>query len=460
MNVMKSKYLCMIAMIAIVLSSCSVSRHLPENGYLLDEVKVLTNGSTRGNASLRAKVRQKPNIRTFGLVRFPLAVYCLSGKKDNLINRTLRNIGEAPRVYNDTLARKSCEVMEQALINQGYLKAEVDSETKYKGYKAKVNYYAQPGKRYHVSSVRYLCLDTVMLGHILADSANSPIKVGMPFDANVLNNERARLATLLQEEGYYGYKREYITYIADTARNSTDVALSVRVRSGAFVPGEDDGEQLTYKPWKKFSVDRVRYLMYPLSHSYPPSYVFPDTIDVGKESFLYDGLPPFRFSTVRNASYLEPGMTYDLSKVKRSYASYGRLGALRYTNINFVETTDSTLDCYIALNPEKKASMSTEMDFTNTAGDVGVSASLSLTHRNLFFGSETFVVKLRGAYENITHLTDYESGKFLEYGVDMSLSSVRSSRCFIIWRIPSLSVRWTIRIRSPPRRWRCLPSLC
>ena len=39
---MKSKYLCLIAMIAMVLSSCSVSRHLPEDGYLLDKVRVVS----------------------------------------------------------------------------------------------------------------------------------------------------------------------------------------------------------------------------------------------------------------------------------------------------------------------------------------------------------------------------------------------------------------------------------
>ena len=39
---MKNKYLCLVAMIAMALSSCSVSRHLPENSYLLDEVKVIS----------------------------------------------------------------------------------------------------------------------------------------------------------------------------------------------------------------------------------------------------------------------------------------------------------------------------------------------------------------------------------------------------------------------------------
>ena len=431
MNVMKNKYFCLVAMIAMALSSCSVSRHLPENAYLLDEVKVISEENPAVVSSLKSKVRQQPNVRTFGLFRLPLRVYSLSGKKDNFINRGLRNIGEAPRVYNDTLAKKSCEAMKLALVNQGYLKAKVDSKVTYKKHKAKVNYYAHPGRLYSVKSVHYLCMDTMVLDHIIADSLNSAIRVGMPFNANVLNGERARLTSLLQSEGYYGFKKDFITYIADTARNSTDVALSVRIRSGATVPQDTLGGKSSYTSWKKYKIENVKYLMYPFAHTYQSTYVFPDTICVGNEHFLYDHKPQFRFSTIRYASHLAPGMMYNVNNVKKSYTSYGRLGALKYTNINFEETSDSTLNCYVTLNPAKKISMGAELDFTNTAGDVGVSAALSFTHRNLFHGSETFMIKFRGAYENITHLTDYETGKFIEYGVDMSLNFPRFIAPFI-----------------------------
>ena len=424
MNVIKSKYICLIGMIAMVLSSCSVSRHLPENAYLLNEVKVVSEEAPKVVSSLKPQVRQQTNVRTFGLFRIPLGVYCLSGKKDNAFNRFLRKLGEAPRVYNDTLTRKSCEMMERTLMNQGYLKAKVQSETTYRKHKAKVKYFAHPGKMYRVASVDYVCMDSVMLAHIVADSANSTIKVGMPFDANALNNERSRLALLLQSNGYYDYKKEYITYLADTARNSLSVALSVRVRSGSLSNGLGN-TQPTYTPWKKYTIEGVNYLMYPSSYTYNPSYALPDTTSEGKVNFLYEGKAPFKFSTLKYSSHIEPGMTYNVGNVKKSYTSYGRLGALKYTNINFVETSDSTLDCNVTLNPAAKVSVSTEFDVTNTAGDVGVSAALAFTHRNFFRGSETFVIKFRGAYENITHLNDYESGKFLEYGVDMGLNFPR-----------------------------------
>ena len=194
MNVLKSKYLCLIGMIAVLLSSCSVSRHLPEGGYLLDEVKVVSEENPKVLSSLKPQVRQQPNIRTFGLFRLPLRIYCLTGNKDHLVNRVLRNIGEPPRVYDEALARKSCEAMEQTLVNQGYLKAKVDSEVTYEKHRAEVNYYAHPGKQYRVASLNYVCADSVILGYIMADSVNSAIEVGMPFDANILNSERTRMA--------------------------------------------------------------------------------------------------------------------------------------------------------------------------------------------------------------------------------------------------------------------------
>ena len=424
MSVIKNKYLGLIGVIALVLSSCSVTRHLPEDAYLLNQVKIISQEEPKVVPSLKSKVRQRPNIRTFGIVRLPMRLYAMSGKKDNWVNRTLRNIGEEPRVYNDTLVQKSCEVMELTLVNQGYLKATVQAETSYKKHKAEVKYYAHPGRRYNVTSIQYFCMDSVMLDHVFADSANSLLKVGMALDANVLNNERSRVATLLQSEGYYGYKKDFVTYVADTARNSTDVDLLVRIRSGAMAL-DSVGAVAYYTPWNKYRIRDVKYLMYPSSYAYQPKYVFPDTVSMGSEYFLYDGKAPFRFSTIQHASHIAPGSMYDINKVKKSYVSYGRLGALKYTNINFVPANDSLLDCYITLNPAKKVSVSAEMDFTNTAGDVGVSAALSLSHRNLFGGSETFTTKFHGAYENITHLSDYESGKFLEYGVDMGLNFPR-----------------------------------
>ena len=46
--------------------------------------------------------------------------------------------------------------------------------------------------------------------------------------------------------------------------------------------------------------------------------------------------------------------------------------------------------------------MAFDVEGTNSAGDLGAAASVSFQHRNVFKGSETFMMKVRGAYEAIT----------------------------------------------------------
>ena len=419
----------LVGVVVAALSSCSVSRHLPEDGYLLDRVRVLSEEDPTLASSLKSKVKQKPNTRFLGLFRWPLRVYCLAGNEDNVVNRLLKKMGEAPCVYDAESAERSCDILEQTLINQGYLNAEVVVDTIVRRHKLVADYYVSLQKCYHISSIRYQAHDSTLMACVYADTANSVLKVGMPLDVNLLNDERSRLTALLQNNGYYSFKKDYITYLADTARNSTDVNLTIRIRTGYFTQVDDERRVVsTFKPYR---IEKINYLLYPASHTYQRGFAFSDTLHYDGCGFMYDEHIPLRPQVLRNTSLLEPGAMYDAAKIKDSYVLYGRLGALKYTNINFTETSDSTLDCNIVMYPSKKVSVGAELDLTNTAGDFGVSAALAFTNRNLFRGSEVLSLKLRGAYENITHLTDYESKRYIEYGADMGLNFPRFIAPFV-----------------------------
>jgi outer membrane protein assembly factor BamA len=100
---------------------------------------------------------------------------------------------------------------------------------------------------------------------------------------------------------------------------------------------------------------------------------------------------------------------------------------LKYSNIRFVELqNDSTaLNTYVLLTPAKSKTISFEVEGTNSAGDLGAAASVSLQHRNLFKGSELLMIKLRGAYEAISGLEGYSNNGYTEYGVETSLNFPR-----------------------------------
>ena len=412
-----------IMMIALLLSSCSVSRHLPEGTYLLDEVNVISEHDQRLASSIKSKVTQFPNNRLFGLVRLPLRIYCLTSVKNNALNRLIRNIGEEPRIYDASAMARSRDALQQTLVNKGYLKASVVADTVCYKRKVAVNYYVNPSVLYRISSIRYECDDAELLKWVQANATSSLLKVGDPIDAANLNAERSRVSTDLQNHGYYGFKKDNITYVADTMRNSTDVTLWVHIRSKRV--GIDSVGSRAYQPIRPYHIDKMTFVMHSYAHDHQGSCIFTDTLHRDNISFVYKHNMLMRPKVLDNTTLVTPGSLYSVQKLKDSYTAFGRLSALKYTNINYVETSDSTLDCFVSMYPSKRISTGAEVDITNTSGDFGVSAALSFTNRNLFGGSEMLTLKLRGAYENITHLSDYSSQNYTEYGADLSLNFPR-----------------------------------
>lgn len=117
---------------------------------------------------------------------------------------------------------------------------------------------------------------------------------------------------------------------------------------------------------------------------------------------------------------------FDEQDVQQTYSNFGRLSALKYTNIRFLENQvgdTAKLDCYVMLTKSKHKSVAFELEGTNSAGDLGAAASVSFQNRNLFRGSETFMIKFRGAYEVISGLqAGYSNNNYTEYGVETSIN--------------------------------------
>ena len=135
---------------------------------------------------------------------------------------------------------------------------------------------------------------------------------------------------------------------------------------------------------------------------------------------------------LRNNTFITSGKPYSAKDLQTTYNRFGRLQAIKYTNISFVEDEDAKeLDCNIQLTANKPHSISFQPEGTNTAGDLGAAASLTYQHRNVFRGSELLSLELRGAYENIKGLEGYSNEDFLEYSVEAKLQFPRFIAPFV-----------------------------
>ena len=428
-----------ITLVAL-LTSCSVNKFIPEEHYLLDEVHIISDTEEVQPSMFTSYIRQNPNAKWFNLVKVPMHIYCMSGKDStNSFNRFLQKLGDAPVIYDAIVTQKSQREIEKAVRNMGYMRAKVELETEVKKNRIKVNYRIKAGRPYIIQQIAYNIDDMTINDFIEKDTIHSYLHTGMPFDVVALDNERNRITKLLQNNGYYKFHKDFIVYQADTVRNTFQVNLTMKL-----LPFQLKKEDVPTKH-RQYTIRNVNFLT-------EDNLINQENNYTGYQSLQHKGLQIFyqdkmyiRPNTLSNFNYIRPNKLYSEQDVQNTYTSMGRLRALKYTNIRFDEVLDNDsaqLDANVLLTKGKNQSLSFEIEGTNSAGDLGAAASMTFQHRNVFKGSETFTLKVRGAYEAITGLQEaYENDDYKEYGIEASLN-------FPEFKFPFLSADFKRKIRA------------
>ena len=427
-------------MLLLGLSACSVSKFIPEGHYLLDAVKIESDNKEVKPSEMRAYVRQTSNAKWFSLVKIPMYIYSAAGRDSTKwINRLLYRMGDAPRIYDPELTEETREQMEQAVRNMGYMGAQVDAVEVRKGNRLKVHYVIRAGEPYTVGSVAYDIDDYRIAEYLRADSVHRMLAPGMRFDVNVLDQERQRITQYLQNRGYFRFNKDFITYQADTTLYSKQVGLTLKL--APYRRKKED----TPAPHKQYHIRDVNFIFdSDFSDLSTTGLAGLDSVRSGGVNFYYKDKLYLRPRVITDYNRLQTGDLYRLRNVQSTYNALGRLNILKYSNIRFeedVKSDSACLDAFVTLSRNKNKSVAFEIEGTNSAGDLGAAASVSYMHRNLFKGSETFSIKIRGAYEAITGLEGYANSNYMEYAVEAGLN-------FPEFMFPFLSSDFKRRIRA------------
>lgn len=427
---MRNGFYCtlLLSFIVLIVASCSTTKYVPDGSYLLDEVQIHTDNKQVKPSSLSMYVRQKPNAKWFNLIKTQLYVYNWSGPDSTKwINRLFRKMGDEPVIYNSEENIRSEEEIRKAVQNMGYMSATVTSEREVHKKKMKLIYRVSTGKAYKVKTLSYDIPDKKIEEYVRKDSARTLLSVGMIMDVNRLDEERQRITNMLLRNGYYKFNKEYISYSADTVKNTFLVDLTLHI--ALFKQHGEVSDSLA--PHRQYYINKVSFITdYNVLESSALS-----SIEIN-DSLHYNGFPIYykdklylRPKVLTNNLRIVPGSLYDEQDVQHTYSSFGRLQALKYTNIRFFEVQQgdtAKLNTYVMLTKSKHNSVSFELEGTNSAGDLGAAASVSYQNRNLFKGSETFMIKLRGAYEAVSGLqSGYSYNDYTELGAEATINFPR-----------------------------------
>ena len=418
-----------VLILAALLAACASTKHVPDGQLLLDKVNInildKENESGINKQELTNYLRQTENHKVLGGFKMQLAIYNMSGKDStNWFNKWIRRVGAPPVIYDSTLTMASESQLQRALTNKGYLKNTVTSEVQLnpKKKKARVDYNITLNQPYRIRSISYDIKNDSLRELILGDTTDFPIKSSSLLDHNKLDAERELIVQRLRNNGYYAFNKNYITFMADTAAGSHDVDLTLTL--------SDKTQDLPHLPHidthRQFYVRDVIFVT-----SYDAvnmqNGVYGERESYNGITVLYGDDRYIKKEILDENCFIRPGSIYDASDVDRTYKALGRLGIIKFINIDMkaVGEIDGNLwvDAYILLNRDKSQTISFSLEGTNSEGDLGFGIGAGYQHRNIFKGSELFNVKFKASYESLSgDLSGLINDNYSEYSGDVGIT--------------------------------------
>jgi hypothetical protein len=393
----------------LFLTSCNTTKYIPQGEYLLEQVAIQLDDAGIDKAALLPYIQQKPNAS-----KLAPGIYNLVNNDSNFIKKFIRKMGERPALFNNHLVEISVNELSRQMHNMGYLQSDVWAGVDTTGKKAVVNYFIHSGEQYRI---RNYAIDLPQLPDSAATDSlhrrdRRQLGEGAVFDLSLLSAERARVSSLLRNRGYYTFTEENLHFLVDTALNTNQVDVTLTLSD-------------TTHAATAYTVRQVNVFS-----GYDPllkeEYQITDSLDDNGLRIYYDRQRFLRAGVLRNRISVRPGQPYRERQGVRTYNQLQSLTAVGRIDLQYEnDPADSTLlNCNIFLTPGNNHSLQTAFGGTNKAGDLGLALDVTYGNLNLFNGSETFNLHLRGAYEFVAQKGDDDAlvHNYYELGISPSLT--------------------------------------
>ncbi|MFV0469475.1 MAG: BamA/TamA family outer membrane protein [Dysgonomonas sp.] len=406
--------------LSFVLYSCSTQKYIPDGQYLLNSVNIKTDNRAIDKVEMESYLRQLPNSSLPLLGKFRLRLYNSAGTDTTWFTRIIRKLGEPAVIYSPGLAYVSAHQIQQQLVNQGYLNAQVDTVLSVTKKKMSVTYDIKAGTPY---TIRRYELDSAeipkqLMAPFAQYSRRSNISKGMLFDKEKLDEERTNITSFFRNRGFYSFSRDYLYHKADTTLMSNQVDLFL-----SLYPEKDSSA------FRRYNIRNIT-----VRSGYDPIETdkneIPDTILFNGITMLHWENKFLRKSTLARNVMFRQGRRYSDMAYTRTFSAFNSISAIKQTDILLTPASPTEgdtvryVDVDISLVPGEVHKMQFGIDGTNTAGDLGIAPNVSYQHKNLFNGGEILSLKLKGAYEFIpgSQKSDMFNQSYYEFGFDIGLS--------------------------------------
>lgn len=459
------------------LSSCTIFHRIKEDEVYLKKHNLVVHDKPNQyrieKSTLIELTKLKPNRRIF-TARFNLGIYTLVPEKalarsevraaERCVEKNRKRnkrgkrpkecksvwmwlaytVGEPPALLDSAKMNAGAQQMSNYLEKHGYFNNKVEPEVIFKnkglifwrkGEKTKLNYHVYPGNPYVIRNIQYVFEDPGMDKRREEIFETSTIKKGDLFDVDALDSERSRIAEYFNNRGYYEFTKDYINYDVDSALQSNQADITLRLR----MPQVNVADSLANIPHKKYFLGKVN--VFTNSDPLDPDEVFTDTLFYNGLNIISNGLPDLKPSLISYTTLFAPNEMYQKEKVDLTYKRFGQLQTTQAVNIQLVPrlAADSVgvylLDINIRLNPAKKQVFNLNPSLTNRAGNTGIYGNMLWSHKNVFRGAERLEFRIITGFEATRAITEETTN-------ETSTQEVRSAFLLNTFEVgPEISLR-------------------
>lgn len=365
---------------------------------------------------LKSLVRPVPNLtfKVLGLTFRPkLSLWNLIGtprKAKGGIRRGLRNlIGEPPVLASELNLEKNRQIIENRLENRGFFGSSVLADTVVKKKVMTAVFDADLSPRYHIASVTYPTDSSDLGKAIQSIRRGSRLKVGNPYDLDVIKDERLRIDTRLKNKGFFYFNENDIIVNYDSTIGDNKVDLVVEVKKET-----PSGAKNIYK-----INDVVVYADYSLESDTG----FAGNVENFEGYKIIDPEKKYKPTIFSRTLVFHPGDLYKRNDHNLSLSRLVDLGVFKFVKVRFEEpdtVKGNLLNAYYYLTPVKKKSVRAEVSaLTKSNNTNGTELTLSWRNRNMFRGAELFTVSAFGGFEK--QISGQSNVSTLRFGGDLNL---------------------------------------
>ncbi len=359
-------------------------------------------------------LRPKPNKQFLGL-RPKLWFYNIAGepKKQKGIRYWLRTkVGEPPVLFSKVDLEYNASVLRNFTENRGYFKTRVSADSTVNDKRVTAEYTLIPKKRYTIKSVAFPDDSLAMSRIIGRSSRRSLLKVGQPYDLDVIKAERERIDARLKEKGYYYFNPDYLLAQVDSSKGDHEVKIKLIIKADTppkALTAYKINKIVVY-PNFTLSKDSVKYQ--------------PKDVTQYKDFTIIDTANTFKPRVFDRAIRFKKGDLYNRKDHNLTLNRFVNLGTFSFVKNEFKpsDSLDNVLDSYYYLTLLPKKFIRVEvLGKTNSASYTGSEININWNNRNLFRGAELLTVSVFGGAD--FQLSGANNGKNIyKLGTETSLT--------------------------------------